>query len=150
MKSQLENNLAVIDTLNDLIQINNDRIQGSEKAAKTIMDVKSKRLFELVIEQSTGFRQQLISEIRRVGGQAEWNETTDKGKLYELWLNIKSAFKSESEDPGIEMAEFSEEAARKAYDDALLGGLHFPSVTRELLTSQRQQMKFFGKTPLKT
>lgn len=93
MESQLENNLAIIDTLNDLIQINNDRIQGSEKAIETINDVKYKRLFERVIEQSAEFRQQLISEVRRIGGQAEWNGTTNKGKIYGLWLDIKSAFK---------------------------------------------------------
>ena len=98
MESQLENNLAVIDTLNDLIQINNDRIQGSEKAIETISDVKYKRLFERVIEQSTEFRQQLISEVRRIGGQAEWNGTTNKGKIYGLWLDIKSAFKAEPDD----------------------------------------------------
>lgn len=150
MESQLENNLTVIDTLNGLIQINNDRIQGSEKAVETITDAKTKRLFELVIEQSAGFRQQLISEIRRVGGQAEWNDTTDKGKIHEFWLNIKSAFKSESVDSGIERVQFSEETARKAYDDALLSDVNFPTETRELLISQRREMKIFGEASLKT
>ena len=47
---------------------------------------------------------------------------------------------------GIEMAEFSEDAARKAYDDALLPVLDVPMETRKLLESQRQEMKIFAES----
>lgn len=144
MENPLENNLAVIDTLNDLIQINNDRIQESEKSMETITESKYKKLLESVIEQSTDFRQQLISEVRRVGGQAEWNGTTGKGKVYGLWLAIKSAFKGESDVSGIEMVEFAEDAARTAYDDALSSELNLPSETKEMLEFQRQAMNFYA------
>jgi hypothetical protein len=65
-------------------------------------------------------------------------------------LNIKSAFKSESVDSEIEWAQFSEETARKAYDDALLSDVNFPTETRELLISQRREIKIFGEASLKT
>lgn len=147
MDSQLENNLSVIDTLNDLIQINNDRIQGSEKVVETKNDEKYKKLLDRVIEQSTDFRQQLISEVRRVGGQAEWNGNTGKGKIYAVWLDIKSAFTGEPDSSGIEMVEFLEDAARKAYDDALSSDLDLPSETNDLLEAQRRQMDFSIEMP---
>lgn len=142
MDSQLENNLAVIDTLNDLIQINNDRIEGSEKSLKTITDEKYKTLFERVIGQSTEFRQQLISEVRRVGGQAEWIGTSNKGKVYAFWLEIKSAFNGEPDEAGTEGVAMAEDAARKAYEDALSGDVNFPSETKEMLEVQRGKMDF--------
>lgn len=147
MDNQLENNLSVIDTLNDLIQINNDRIQGSEKVNETNGDEKYKTLLDRVIEQSTDFRQQLISEVRRVGGQAEWNGNTGKGKLYSVWLDIKSAFTGEPDSSGIEMVQFSEDAARKAYDDALSSSVNLPSDTKDLLETQRGQMNFSFDLP---
>lgn len=147
MESQLENNFAVIDTLNDLIQINNDLIQGSEKALAAITDAENKNLLERVIEQSTDFRQQLISEVRRVGGQAEWNGTTNKGKLYAVWLDVKSAFTGEPASSEIKMVEFAEGAARKAYDDALSSELDLPSETKDLLETQRGQINIFTGLP---
>src|SRR5687768_14420281 len=81
-----------IEVLNDLIQINNDRIEGYHKAIKMLEDGKDlKLLFSRMVEESQHFNHDLRQEVRKLGGDPE-KGTTVSGKLYRGWMDVKATF----------------------------------------------------------
>ena len=128
--------------LNDLIQIHNDRIKGYEKAlSDTGGNSAYEGLFNKMIEQSTGLRQQLTSEVRQIGGEPEWNTTTNTGKLYRTWMDLKTAFTGKTDLSTLELCEFGEDAAQTAYSDAISETADMPEATRTLLINQKIELK---------
>ncbi len=79
-------NDALIDVLNDLVQINNDRIAGYEKA-------------------------------------------------------IKDSKPGRSDLSVLELCEFGEDAAQKAYDEALKSDVEMPAKIREIIVNQKGQLR---------
>jgi uncharacterized protein (TIGR02284 family) len=134
-------NSETTDVLNDLIKINNDRIEGYEKAIKDSQtDTVYDELFNRMIQQSSIIRQELSNEIRRMGGESETDGTTNSGKIYRAWMDVKSAFTGKSEKSALELCEFGEDAAQKAYEEAL-SSEDIPIETRELLLRQKNELK---------
>jgi len=124
-----------------LIKINNDRIEGYEKAIKDSQtDTVYDELFNRMIQQSSIIRQELSNEIRRMGGESETDGTTNSGKIYRAWMDVKSAFTGKSEKSALELCEFGEDAAQKAYEEAL-SSEDIPIETRELLLRQKNELK---------
>jgi uncharacterized protein (TIGR02284 family) len=133
----------LVNVLNDLVQINNDRIEGYEKA---IEDTKSSEsiydhLFNQMIQQSRQYKQELITAISQIGGDADSGSTTNSGKIYRMWMDVKSAFAGKSDKSALELCEFGEDAAQKAYDEALKSSANMPAGIRQLLVTQQQQLK---------
>jgi uncharacterized protein (TIGR02284 family) len=134
-------NSETTDVLNDLIKINNERIEGYEKAIKDSQtDTVYDELFNRMIQQSSIIRQELSNEIRRMGGESETDGTTNSGKIYRAWMDVKSAFTGKSEKSALELCEFGEDAAQKAYEEAL-SSEDIPIETRELLLRQKNELK---------
>ena len=138
----MEDNQNVIDTLNDLIKINNDRIEGYEKAIKdSLPDTSNDILFNEMIAQSNSLRQELIEEVRHIGGESATDDTTNSGKLYRFWMDVKSAFTGKSETSILELCEFGEDAAQKAYKEALAEAADMSDGTRSLIMMQKDELK---------
>ena len=138
----MANKEKVIEVLNDLVQINNDRIKGYEKA---IEDTKNDEvgygsLFDEMIHQSVQYKQQLIDEINSLGGEADRSSTTNSGKIYRAWMDVKSAFQGHSDKSALELCEFGEDAAQKAYKEALSTD-DLNASTRQLLLTQKAKLK---------
>ena len=134
-------NSETTDVLNDLIKINNDRIEGYEKAIKDSQpDTNYDELFNRMIQQSSIIRQELSNEIRRMGGESATDGTTNSGKIYRTWMDVKSAFTGKSEKSALELCEFGEDAAQKAYEEAL-SSEDISNETRELLSRQKNELK---------
>ncbi|MDQ2719175.1 MAG: PA2169 family four-helix-bundle protein [Bacteroidota bacterium] len=136
-------NDKLVDVLNDLVQINNDRIEGYQKA---IEDTKSSEsdydsLFNQMITQSSKYKRELINEINSRGGNAERDSTTNSGKIYRMWMDVKSTFAGKTGKSALELSEFGEDAAQKAYDEALKSSVDMPAQTRELLVTQKDELK---------
>ncbi|MEO5649496.1 MAG: PA2169 family four-helix-bundle protein [Ginsengibacter sp.] len=135
-------NEKTIDILNDLVKINNDRIEGYEKAIKnSIHDSHYDELFNSMIQQSNDIRQELSREIQRIGGEPEIDSTTNSGKIYRTWMDVKAAFTGNSEKSVLELCEFGEDAAQKAYKEALSASEDIPEEIRELLLRQKNELK---------
>lgn len=138
----MKNNDEIIDVLNDLVQINNDRIEGYEKAIKDTDDPSQyDSLFNQMISQSRTYKQQLVQEVRTIGGDADWNETTNSGKIYRVWMDVKAAFTGNTDKSALELSEFGEDAAQKAYDSALTSDVVLPANVRALLVTQKSELK---------
>ncbi len=136
------NNEDQVDVLNDLVHINNDRIEGYEKAIEDskngVSDYQS--IFSKMIDQSRKYKQELISLINSKGGDADRDSTTSSGKIHRAWMDVKTAFAGKSEKSVLESCEFGEDAAQKAYDSALSSD-DLTSETRQLLSQQKSELK---------
>ena len=138
----METNKELVEMLNDLVQINNDRIEGYEKAIEdTGAAAAYKVTFEKMIVQSTRYRDELITAVRKAGGDPEWDATTNSGKIYRAWMDVKSAFTGHSDKSALELCEFGEDAAQKAYQEALEDSSMMPAEIRSLIISQQAGLK---------
>lgn len=121
--------------LNDLIEINNDRVAGFEKAIADINDenIDLKELFKGYAEQSRKNGQELAAIV----GSAEDVETGNSisGTLHRAWIDVKSIFGGSDRASILSEAERGEDAIKKAYKDAISSG-ELPSEAIEIVNSQ--------------
>lgn len=141
-RENMKDTQKVIGILNDLIRINNDRIVGYEKAIKdSSYDANYDLLFDQMIEQSDIIIQDLKNEVQSIGGEDAADHTTNSGKIYHLWMDIKATFAGKSETSILDLCEFGEDAAQKAYKEALASAGEIPDRTRIMLLSQKDELK---------
>ena len=123
------------EVLNDLIEIHNDRIVGYQKAIKELKDEDLKVLFTGLIGQSHQCKLELGTEVQSLGKDME-TSTTNRGKIYRAWMDIKAAFTGKSSHSILESCEYGEDAAQKAYESAL-DSEDLPAYLRDMLQKQR-------------
>jgi uncharacterized protein (TIGR02284 family) len=110
--------MANSETLRDLIRINNDRVTGYSKAATQTDDQELQSLFSQLSQQS----RQFASELRSLVSDNDKNvtdETTTAGKIYRTWMDVKATFGGDDRKGILASCEFGEDAAQKAYKEAL-------------------------------
>ncbi len=127
--------------LNDLIEINNDRITGYEHAIKELQagDVDLKTLFASMIDQSRQAKMALGKEVQALGAEMETG-TTNSGKIYKAWMDLKAVFTGYDRHTVLANCEFGEDAAQKAYKTALEAD-SLPAFLREMITAQKADLK---------
>ena len=135
-------NEEIVEDLNDLVKINNDRIMGYEKAVEDTQDAQLDDLFRHYIIQSQNFRSQLADHIVRIDGLAVSNATTSdiSSKIHRAWIDIKSAVTGKDRDTVLSSVEFGENAALEAYKDAIEED-HIPAYIKEDLMKQMGQLE---------
>ncbi|NQX41606.1 conserved hypothetical protein [Pedobacter steynii] len=116
----MENNRINIEILNDLIEINNDRIVGYQKASEELQpeDNDLKPLFAEMIVLSQNNKSALTKEVQVLGAEPEAG-TTNSGKIYRAWMDIKAVFAGHDRETVLANCEFGEDAAKRAYKMAL-------------------------------
>ena len=137
----MENNNKTTEVLNDLIQINNDRINGYERALNELKDEDNdlRALFTNFIDQSRQIKMALGKEVQVLGKDMDTG-TTASGKIYRAWMDVKALFSGHSRHAVLENCEFGEDAAQKAYKTALeTEGL--PAYIFALLNKQKAELK---------
>lgn len=129
------------DVLNDLVQINNDRIEGYTKAIKEIEGKEADlvAIFEQMKEQSQDISSDLKALIMNTGGTVATGSTT-MGKIYRTWMDLKITFSGNDRKTVLESCEFGEDAAQKAYKMALEES-DLTSEARSLISSQKSELK---------
>jgi uncharacterized protein (TIGR02284 family) len=132
----------LIGILNDLIQINNDRIAGYERAINESkdLDVDLKAVFEGMIRESQQYRQELSVQVSSLGGDADQG-TTISGKIYRAWMDVKATFTGSDRKAILENCEFGEDAWRRAYEAALNSDAEMDAGICQLITTQYQSQK---------
>src|SRR5687768_10543455 len=138
----MSTNENVIEVLNDLIRINNDRIVGYEKAAEEArdIDVDLRAIFNRMSEESRQYAAELTQEVVKLGGDPATG-TTNSGKIYRAWMDIKATFSGSSRQAILENCEFGEDAAQKAYEAALKSDAELPADVRQLIANQKSSLK---------
>src|SRR5215218_4434796 len=135
-------NEKVIGILNDLIRINQDRVEGYEKAIDELKDGDAdlKTLFSRYISESRQYGQELTTEVGRLGGDPA-DGTTNSGKIYRVWMDLKAAITGKDRKTILNNCEFGEDAAQKAYDTALNSDVDFEPSLRDLIVRQKAALK---------
>ncbi|HTF31934.1 MAG TPA: PA2169 family four-helix-bundle protein [Flavitalea sp.] len=138
----MEKNTELIEVLNDLIQINNDRLTGYEKASKALSaaDVDLKAIFTQMSAQSRKYTTELSAEVGRLGGEPS-TSTTASGKIYRAWMDVKAVFTGKDRHAVLESCEYGEDAAQKAYDHALKTDAMLDTNTRQMIANQKSELR---------
>lgn len=137
----MENTAINPETLNDLIQINNDRVAGYEKAIEELKpeDSDLKALFVKMIGQSHQHKLALATAVQGTGTELETG-TTASGKIYRAWMDVKAVFTGHDRKTVLNNCEAGEDAAQKAYKTALEEeGLS--ADTRALISEQKAELR---------
>jgi len=137
----MENTKKAAEVLNDLIQINNDRINGYERALKELKDQENdlRTLFTGFIDQSRQLKMALGKEVQVLGKDMDTG-TTGSGKIYRAWMDVKALFTGHDRQTVLENCEFGEDAAQKAYKTALETE-DLPAYLFALITKQKAELK---------
>jgi uncharacterized protein (TIGR02284 family) len=127
------NNEKQITLLNQLVEINNDRIAGYEHAVKETDESTLKSLFTKLAETSRKCREELASEVQKLDGTPK-EGTATTGKIYRVWMDIKAALTNKDRKAILNSCEFGEDTAVKAYEEVL-------EKTSDLTTEQQFLLK---------
>ena len=111
-------NEAIADTLNGLVKINNNRVEGYQKVAEEIKDESLRVVFENMMNESVNFAETLGSYVQDFGGTPA-TEGTLAGIIHKGWLNVKDAIMGSDREALLESCEFGDKAAIEAYETAL-------------------------------
>jgi uncharacterized protein (TIGR02284 family) len=139
----MKQNGELIEVLNDLVRINNDRIEGYEKAIRETdeSDLDLLTLFKRMIDQSQELKAELLEEISQQGGEVDRDSTTASGKVYRVWMDVKTALSGDDRKSVLELCEFGEDAAQKAYERALESDATMGADVRLLIKNQKADLK---------
>ena len=137
----MENREAFAETLNDLVQINNDRIVGYEKAMHELKDEDAdlKALFVEMVHESHNLKMALSTELNVLNTKTD-SGTTNRGKIYRVWMDVKAAFTGHDRHAILESCVFGEDAAQSAYESALEEE-NLPNYIRLMLEEQKHLLK---------
>lgn len=138
----MQTNEKIVEVLNDLIEINNDRVTGYEKAIEETkdLDVDLRAIFQSMANDSRKYAAELTQEVNRFGGEAT-TDTTTSGKIYRAWMDVKATFTSHDRQSVLESCEFGEDAGQKAYNAALASDAEMSAEIRQLITSQQATLR---------
>jgi uncharacterized protein (TIGR02284 family) len=135
----METNEKVNDLLNQLVQINNDRVEGYEKAAKETEDVDLKGLFTSMASKSRLLKSELASEIINRGGTVT-ESTTTSGKVFRAWMDFKAALTGKDRHAILSSCEFGEDTAQATYKTVLDSGKDLPPNLLKLIAGQKEKL----------
>jgi uncharacterized protein (TIGR02284 family) len=138
----MQTNENAIEVLNDLIQINNDRVEGYKRAIKEAdaSDVDLKAIFQRMEDESRQYLAELNREVVKLGGEPA-SGTTVSGKIYRAWMDVKATFTGSDRLAVLENCEFGEDAAQKAYKEALESDEELSLDLRQLISNQKASLK---------
>ena len=138
----MTNSENLSETLNDLVRINNDRITGYEKAADQAesIDVDLKVIFNKMAGESRDYIRELDEKVLSLGGKPS-GDSTFAGKIYRTWMDVKNTFTGSDRTSILSSCEFGEDAAQKAYNEALESDAEMDAETRQLIMEQKNSLK---------
>ena len=137
----MELNEKIAETVNDLIEINNDRIVGYERAAKETDsgDADLRSLFTDMADESKTYVTELKKYVQKAG-ETPAEGTTARGKIYRVWMDVKAAVTGHNRKAILDSCEFGEDAAQRAYDSALETD-DLTTEVRNLINEQKTKLK---------
>lgn len=137
----METNEKLIEVLNGLIEINNDRVNGYEKAIEETKDIDAdlRAIFRNNADNSSHYANQLSKLVTELGGTPA-DGTTNSGKLYRVWMDVKTTFTGHDRHSVLELCEFGEDAAQKAYKAAIASDAEMNANIRKLIAEQQSKL----------
>jgi uncharacterized protein (TIGR02284 family) len=117
-------------------------VVGYEKGMDELQaeDADLRTLFQRYVTESRQYGQELTQEVSRLGGDPA-DGTTNSGKIYRVWMDLKAAITGHDRQTVLNNCEFGEDAAQKAYDTALNSDVEIEPSIRDLIVRQKAALK---------
>jgi uncharacterized protein (TIGR02284 family) len=128
----------VIGTLNDLIETSKDGEEGFHTCADAVTDPQLKAFLEQKAERCRIGAGQLQQKVRELGGDPERSGSMS-GAMHRFWVDIRSRLTGMDEHAILDECERGEDAAKRAYEEALQDDL--PADVRTLIGKQYREVK---------
>jgi len=132
--------------LNDLVQINNDRIQTYEHAIEELKDENAdlKVVFTRMISNSLQYKIVLAKELPAIADYMNTGSAkTDR--FFRAWMNVKTVFSGYDRKTILKACELCEDAALRAYETALRDD-NISLNIRFLISEQKQSLEVSHNT----
>lgn len=130
-----------LDILYELVEINNDRIEGYTKAIELLSEGEHtdlRSVFEKYRDQSAGFKKEITPLVLQIG-EAPIDKTRIKGKIFRAWMSLKTAFSSSDRESILELAKRGEDEFSNAYQHFLEKEIGDDSPIRNMVSRQSQE-----------
>lgn len=121
-------------TLEKLIDILRDGHQGFMELEKNLQDPEARTFFLKETQVRSNFAAELENELHRLGVKDVHQSGMVSGKVHRTWGELKAKLGG-GDHTLLATAEQGEDAAKKAYEEALKE--HLPADIREILTRQQ-------------
>lgn len=123
--------------LNNLLEINNERIEIYETAKKVTEENDLKDLFSEFQKTSAIFKSELVEELQKMG-VVPVDVARNNSLLVRLWINFKAKLIGQDREDILNTLEYSEFVAIKSYKDTLSDNLdHLTAELHIMLKSQQ-------------
>jgi uncharacterized protein (TIGR02284 family) len=126
--------------IKDLIVINNDRYEGYKTAAKETTDADLKSMFNEFSNQSQQFSQELRKFVTSPDEQPKRDETKATGKLYRVWMDLRSAVSGKDRKTILSSCEYGEDVAKKHYEEAISDAGELSSEAVNVIQKQKEEI----------
>lgn len=127
------------DSLNDIIQKNEDAVKGYEKAAENAEDVGLKSYFETKASERRIFLTELKASAPALKTRDELDGSA-AGTLHRTWMDVKAFFSGDNDEAMLEEAIRGDKAAIEEYNE-VLADTHLPVEAAAVIRKQRDWLK---------
>lgn len=134
-------NKKTVSTLNELIETCRDGLDGFKEAAENVKNPELKSFFNNAATERAYCVQELQTEVRNLGGEAEKTGST-AGAIHRVWMDIKGTLTGKDDHSILSECERGEDSAVSAFRDALKEGNLPPNV----LSIVERQLQIIQKT----
>ena len=134
----MELNEQLVESLNDLVKINYDRLNTYRKIRYDLEenDGDLRAICDRIVRQTELYGTELESIINEIG--CTYNNV--HGKAYRIWLKLKGIFMEKDRVSILNFMDFNEEAAEKAYE-YIINEVVIPKEIKSILTRQQLSLK---------
>ena len=139
MKTENQQTENVAGALNQLLEINNDRVEGYKKALHETDQSDLKDLFKEMAEHSFKIRNELANEVIKLN-QKPSTGTSTSGKVFRAWMDLRAALTQKDRKAILSSCEFGEDAAQETYESVLKSDKLAPDV-RSLISQQKEILR---------
>lgn len=131
----LEADIKPVETFNDLIGINNNRIECYSFASNRSGSHVLRSLFERLVETSLSLKQELVTEVFKLGGVPR-EGTLGTSPFFKAWMRVHAALLQENNRQVIGSCHDAECLVRVACSRITLSGWEFlNSFQKDMLSS---------------
>ena len=131
-----------VETFNDLIGINNNRIECYSFASKQNNSGILRTLFGRLVETSLSCNQELITEVYKLGGVPR-EGTLGTSSFFRAWLRVHAALVNGHNGSVIDACHDAECIVRVSYSRIMLSNWEYlNTLQKDMLSSQLQRMRY--------
>ncbi len=130
-----------VDVLNTFISINNKREKKYESAFIETDDPDLKNLFKSFLKKNEKYKELLISEVEKLGGEPALATERATFQFLKIWLRLKSKYSLKDREEILNCCEYDEDVFIKTYRNILINNFQYLTLKQlDILKVQLQSI----------